>query len=82
MRVFGMNYDTGFVSGGSTTHEPFDPETVRRDLRVIRDELFCDAVRITGRAQPGGRSSSWLIACRSWSFWKGLCSSGASGGSS
>lgn len=51
MRVFGMNYDTGFVSAGSTTHEPFDPETVRRDLRVIRDELHCDAVRITGGVQ-------------------------------
>ncbi|OHV41058.1 MULTISPECIES: hypothetical protein [Pseudofrankia] len=51
MRVFGMNYDTGFVSAGSTTHEPFDPETVRRDLRVIRDELHCDAVRITGGIQ-------------------------------
>jgi hypothetical protein len=51
MRVFGMNYDTGFVSGGSTTHEPFDPETVRRDLRVIRDELHCDAVRISGGIQ-------------------------------
>lgn len=51
MRVFGMNYDTGFVSAGSTTHEPFDPENVRRDLRVIRDELHCDAVRITGGLQ-------------------------------
>ncbi|MEV6348260.1 hypothetical protein [Actinoplanes sp. NPDC051851] len=51
MRVFGMNYDTGFVSAGSTTHEPFDPETVRRDLHVIRDELHCDAVRITGGIQ-------------------------------
>jgi len=51
MRIFGMNYDTGFVSAGSTTHEPFDPETVRRDLRVIRDELCCDAVRITGGVQ-------------------------------
>ncbi|MEU4421700.1 hypothetical protein AB0F81_13835 [Actinoplanes sp. NPDC024001] len=51
MRVFGMNYDTGFVSAGSTTHEPFDPETVRRDMRVIRDELHCDAVRITGGIQ-------------------------------
>ena len=51
MRVFGMNYDTGFVSAGSTTHEPFDPETVRRDLRVIRQELHCDAVRITGGIQ-------------------------------
>ncbi|MFC3499715.1 hypothetical protein ACFOOK_01700 [Micromonospora krabiensis] len=51
MRVFGMNYDTGFVSAGSTTHEPFVPETVRRDLRVIRDELRCDAVRVTGGVQ-------------------------------
>jgi hypothetical protein len=51
MRIFGMNYDTGFVSAGSTTHEPFDPETVRRDLRVIREELHCDAVRITGGIQ-------------------------------
>jgi hypothetical protein len=51
MRVFGMNYDTGFVSAGSTTHEPFDPGTVRRDLCVIRDELHCDAVRITGGVQ-------------------------------
>lgn len=51
MRVVGMNYDTGFVSAGSTTHEPFDPDTVRRDLQVIRDELRCDAVRITGGVQ-------------------------------
>ncbi|MBQ1047707.1 hypothetical protein KBX50_04275 [Micromonospora sp. C51] len=51
MRVFGMNYDTGFVSAGSTTHEPFDPETVRRDLRIIREELHCDAVRLTGGVQ-------------------------------
>jgi hypothetical protein len=51
MRVFGMNYDTGFVSAGSTTHEPFDPAIVRGDLRVIRDELHCDAVRITGGLQ-------------------------------
>ncbi|MGX4653187.1 hypothetical protein ACWCHM_05820 [Micromonospora sp. SCSIO 07396] len=51
MRVFGMNYDTGFVSAGSTTHEPFDSDVVRSDLRVIRDELHCDAVRITGGVQ-------------------------------
>ena len=51
MRVLGINYDTGFVNAGTTTHEPFDPETVRRDLRVIRDELHCDAVRITGGIQ-------------------------------
>ncbi len=51
MRVFGMNYDTGFLSAGSSTHEPFDPEVVRHDLHVIRTELHCDAVRITGGIQ-------------------------------
>ncbi|MEE3922740.1 hypothetical protein V2I01_43295 [Micromonospora sp. BRA006-A] len=55
MRFFGMNYDTGFVSAGSTTHEPFDADVVRSDLRVIRDELRCDAVpRHRRRAGPAG----------------------------
>jgi hypothetical protein len=48
MRTWGVTYDTGFVSAGSTTHEPFDPAVVAADLRVIRDELGCEAVRITG----------------------------------
>ncbi|MFE9426795.1 hypothetical protein ACFYNO_27965 [Kitasatospora sp. NPDC006697] len=52
MRAFGINYDAGFSTGGTTTHEPFDPEQVRREMRVIREELHCDAVRITG-ADPG-----------------------------
>ncbi len=48
MRAFGINYDTGFVSGGTTTHEPFLPHIVQREMRVIREDLHCDAVRITG----------------------------------
>ncbi|MCI2421349.1 hypothetical protein MOQ72_28300 [Saccharopolyspora sp. K220] len=48
MRVYGINYDTGFSSCGTTTHEPFDPDTVRREMQIIRDDLHCDAVRITG----------------------------------
>ncbi|MER6721727.1 hypothetical protein [Streptomyces halstedii] len=48
MRALGINYDTGFTSAGTTTHEPFDPAAVRREMRVIRDELRCDAVRVTG----------------------------------
>lgn len=48
MRALGINYDTGFTSAGTTTHEPFDPAAVRREMRVIRDELHCDAVRVTG----------------------------------
>ena len=48
MRGKGICYDTGFFNRGVSTHEPFDPEVVARELRVIRDDLHCNAVRITG----------------------------------
>ena len=49
MRARGITYDTGFRHGGGpTTHEPFDAEAVGRDMRVIREELRCTAVRVTG----------------------------------
>jgi hypothetical protein len=48
MRGKGITYDTGFLSAGTSTHEPFDTEVVRREMRVIRDDLHCNAVRITG----------------------------------
>jgi hypothetical protein len=48
MRGNGITYDTGFISAGITTHEPFDSEVVRREMRIIRDDLHCNAVRITG----------------------------------
>src|SRR3954451_24355949 len=48
MRARGINYDTGFLSAGTSTHESFDPDVVRREMRIIRDDLHCNAVRITG----------------------------------
>jgi hypothetical protein len=48
MRVWGVTYDTGFTSGGTTTHEPFDPDVVAEEMRIIRNDLGADAVRITG----------------------------------
>jgi hypothetical protein len=48
MRGKGITYDTGFLSGGTSTREPFDPEVVRREMRIIRDDLHCNAVRVTG----------------------------------
>jgi hypothetical protein len=48
MRAKGINYDTGFFNAGTSTHEPFDPEVVCREMRVIRNDLHCTAVRITG----------------------------------
>ncbi|MFF5987226.1 hypothetical protein [Prauserella flavalba] len=48
MRAKGITYDTGFVNLGVSTREHFDPGLVRHELRVIREELHCDAVRVTG----------------------------------
>ncbi|GAA3457235.1 hypothetical protein [Dactylosporangium matsuzakiense] len=69
MRVFGINYDAGFVSGGSTTHEPFDPAVVARDMRVIREELHCDAVRITGGVQDRLEIAARLAAEAGLEVW-------------
>jgi hypothetical protein len=48
MRAKGISYDTGFVYNGMTGRERFDPEVVERELRIIRDDLHCDAVRVMG----------------------------------
>lgn len=48
MRFKGINYDTGFISAGTTTREPFDPHVVKREMQIIHDDLHCNAVRITG----------------------------------
>jgi hypothetical protein len=48
MRARGISYDTGFIVEGRTSRELFDPEVVRRELRIIRDDLHCNAVRVMG----------------------------------
>ncbi|GAA3419458.1 hypothetical protein [Streptosporangium vulgare] len=53
MRGKGITYDTGFIDtglidAGPSTREPFDPDLVKREMRVIREDLHCNAVRITG----------------------------------
>ncbi|MEW9527240.1 hypothetical protein [Microbispora sp. NPDC049125] len=48
MRTKGINYDTGFFPGGYNTRVTFDPETVRREMLTIANDLHCTAVRITG----------------------------------
>ena len=44
----GVSYDTGRVLG-INWRPSFDPEIVRGELRIIRDDLHCNAVRICGR---------------------------------
>src|SRR3954453_22742841 len=48
MRGKGITYDTGFFNEGVSNHEPFEPEVVKREMRVIHDDLHCNAVRVTG----------------------------------
>jgi hypothetical protein len=48
VRGKGITYDTGFINGGVRTREAFEQEVVGRELRVIREDLHCTAVRITG----------------------------------
>ncbi len=48
MRGKGINYDTGFSPGGRLTRARFDHETVRREMRVIADDLHCTCVRVSG----------------------------------
>ncbi|WP_250574780.1 hypothetical protein [Nonomuraea sediminis] len=52
MRAKGISYDTGFVYKGAIGHENFDAEVVGRELRIIRDDLHCTAVRVMG-GDPG-----------------------------
>jgi hypothetical protein len=48
MRGRGINYDTGFFPGGRLSRESFDPTAVRREMRVIAEDLHCTAVRVSG----------------------------------
>ncbi|HEX6676365.1 MAG TPA: hypothetical protein VF486_15225 [Actinomycetes bacterium] len=48
MRAKGITYDTGFTRNGAISRERFDPEVVRRELGIVRDDLHCNAVRVTG----------------------------------
>jgi hypothetical protein len=48
MRAKGINYDTGFLNRGVSSRPSFEPSVVRRELQIIRDDLHCNAVRVTG----------------------------------
>lgn len=69
MRTFGINFDTGFTSAGTTTREPFDPDTVRREMEIIRTELHCDAVRITGGDRDRLETAARLAAEAGLGVW-------------
>jgi hypothetical protein len=43
-----MTYDTGFIRQGEISRAHFEPEVVRRELAIIRDDLHCNAVQVIG----------------------------------
>jgi hypothetical protein len=47
-----MTYNTGFVRKGEISRERPDPQVVRRELAIIRDDLHCNAVQLIG-GDPG-----------------------------
>lgn len=48
MRGKGICYDTGFINKGVSSRAEFDIAVVTHELRIIRDDLHCTTVRITG----------------------------------
>ncbi|HUZ02895.1 MAG TPA: hypothetical protein VMU89_21345 [Thermomicrobiaceae bacterium] len=48
MRGKGITYDTGFIHQGASNRPVFEPDVVRREMRIIHDDLHCTAVRVTG----------------------------------
>lgn len=48
MRMRGVTYDTGFISEGASTHPDFDEARVYKEMEIIRRDLHCTAVRVTG----------------------------------
>lgn len=47
-----MTYDTGYIRNGQISRERFDPQVVRQELAIIRDDLHCNAVQVIG-GDPG-----------------------------
>ncbi|QUQ71131.1 hypothetical protein [Kutzneria sp. CA-103260] len=61
MRARGINYDTGFEPGDELSRPVFDLADVRREMRVIAEELHCTTVRISG-ADPERIAQAAAIA--------------------
>ena len=48
MRIKGVNYDVGTEMGGNWRSD-YNPETSRRELEIIKNDLHCNAVGISGK---------------------------------
>jgi len=69
MRIKGVTYDTGFINGGVSTKEIFDEVQVAREMRIIRRDLNCNGVRITGGDADRLERAAWLAAREGLEVW-------------
>lgn len=69
MRAKGITYDTGFIRDGAISRERFDPELTKRELRIIRDDLHCNAVRITGGSPERLEQAATFAADLGFEVW-------------
>lgn len=69
MRIKGIVYDTGFINTGVTTKENFDINLVKREMHIIKNDLHCNAVRITGGDADRLETAATLAASEGLEVW-------------
>lgn len=69
MRIKGIVYDTGFINAGVTTKENFDINLVKREMHIIKNDLHCNAVRITGGDAVRLETAATLAASEGLEVW-------------
>ena len=69
MRTRGVTYDTGFINAGVNTKEIFDPNIVEREMQIIKNDLHCNAVRITGGDADRLETTAKLAAGTGLQIW-------------
>jgi hypothetical protein len=69
MRIKGIVYDTGFLNAGVTTKERFDTNVIKREMNIIKNDLHCNAVRITGGDADRLETAAALAASEGLEVW-------------
>jgi len=69
MRIKGIVYDTGFVNAGVTTKDRFDRNVIKREMNIIKNDLHCNAVRITGVDADRLETAATLAASEGLEVW-------------
>jgi len=69
MRVKGITYDTGVINAGVSTKEKFELNTIKREMHIIRNDLHCNAIRITGGDADRLEIAAQLAAAEGLEVW-------------